>query len=208
MDVWRQFGQLLRFRPDVYPIAELVLQNMAQWKNESLAGTVILSEGLRFVGQHLRTEADVSTEMKGHPFAEQMTTALINCKELGVNALYIATGDADEARKAAEMSATNGIEAFSKFHLLDGHPEMIERLSAMTFDQQALVDFLILLRSTRMIGTETSSFSAQLAVSRHATRNDGTFWEDLQDMDLVNSPDGLTVISGSHHGFLRKATWP
>lgn len=53
----------------------------------------------------------------------------------------------------------------TKYDLLQGSDR--QRLDSLTFDQQALVDFLVLFRSSAFMGVAHSSFPWNIALRRH-----------------------------------------
>lgn len=197
--VWQQFGKILKFNRAIYELAYTALSQMAEYANLPLLDSErILKTGLRFVGAHLRTEADASDEMRMMGFDDQMGRYIEECHKLNITFMYIASGDKEETEKAKLLGASSGIFVFNKYSLLEGLD--LERLVSFTFDQQALVDYLILLRSTKFMGVDSSSFSANLAIARHDTLNDYTYWTDFEDE--------LSILIGGRFTFLREAIWP
>ena len=71
---------------------------------------------------------------------------------------YIATTIKEEGK---EMN----ISVVTKYTLLGGHD--LARLNALTFDQQALVDFLIMFKAGFFMGVAHSSFPWTVALRRH-----------------------------------------
>lgn len=198
-EVWREFGKILKFNRPIYDMAYTALAQMARYAGLPLLSTErILISDFRYVGAHLRTEADASNEMKMMGFDEQMGRYIEECHKLNITVMYLASGDQDETEKARVLGAAGGIFVFNKYSLLEG--QSLERLMSLTFDQQALVDYLILLRATKFVGVDSSSFSANLAIARHDTLNDFTYWTDFEDE--------LSILIGGRFTFLREAIWP
>lgn len=198
-NVWREFGKILKFNRLIYELAHTALVQMAHYARVSLSDTErILNTELRYVGAHLRTEADASTDMRMLGFDDQMGRYIEECHKLNITLMYLASGDKQETEKARALGASSGIFVFTKYSLLED--SSLEELFSLTFDQQALVDYLILLRSTRFVGVDSSSFSANLAIARHDTLNDHKYWQDFEDQ--------LSLLVGGRFTFLREAIWP
>ncbi|KAI4868629.1 hypothetical protein F4820DRAFT_99984 [Hypoxylon rubiginosum] len=162
------FGGLLRFRPDVLDLADAITGAM-----RALAGATRGTEaaaGPAFLGVHLRTEADA---LAGWPSYENQTRNYLReaaGRGYQGRAAYLASGNETEARKFGKEAMANlQLDVRSKYGLLEGrrYEEELARLRALSWDQQALVDFVVLLNCDYFVGVSPSSFSINVALKRH-----------------------------------------
>ncbi|KIH89889.1 hypothetical protein SPBR_00551 [Sporothrix brasiliensis 5110] len=158
------FGGLLRFRRDLLQLGDAVAAAMAK------------TGGAQFAGVHLRTESDA---LAFWPTFETQTSAFLKTLLAErTHAVYLATGNATEAAKFAERAREQGIRVVTKDALLDRQPTLAQQLPALTWDQQAVVDFVVLVRSAFFLGVSPSSFSMTIAAKRHLradTQTDGVY---------------------------------
>lgn len=197
--IWSQWAKILRVDREAYLLAMEALTQLARIRGASVVNTEgILHSSLQYVGAHLRTEADASDQMKLFGFDQQVAAYIEQCNSLGISALYIASGDDSETIRAKKIAEKHGVKLYTKYSLLKGNAR--KTLLSMTFDQQALVDYLVLLRSTKFVGVDSSSFSGNIAITRHVTKADGTYWHDWSDE--------FSTLVGGRHGWLRLAIWP
>ncbi|KAK2605686.1 hypothetical protein N8I77_008508 [Diaporthe amygdali] len=173
------FGGLLRFRDDILALGGRTADAMDK-----------LAAGRGFVGIHLRTENDA---LGAWPTFENQTAAYL-AKIAGLGPpppeyAYLATGNATEAaRLAARALAQQGLRVVTKHELLrlaDDGDELLRQLDALSWDQQALVDFVVLLRCGYFLGVSPSSFSMNVALKRHL-RADGLYTRPWR----IGSSDG------------------
>ncbi|KAK5655880.1 hypothetical protein OQA88_5419 [Cercophora sp. LCS_1] len=154
------FGGLLRFRSD---ILELGKRTTAYMRNFSIRHEV---QGGAFAGMHLRTENDALGNWP--KFDDQSGAYLRRAASMGLKAAYLATGNKTEADKlTAAARSIHGIAVITKHDLLKDHPADLAALEALTWDQQALIDFIVLLESEYFLGVSPSSFSMNVALKRH-----------------------------------------
>ncbi|KAI1779544.1 hypothetical protein F4818DRAFT_436848 [Hypoxylon cercidicola] len=160
------YGGLLRFRPDVLDLADGIVDAM-----RALAATTRGTEaaaGRSFLGVHLRTEADALARW---PSYENQTKGYLReaaARGYQGRAAYLATGNETEARRfGGEAMASLQLDVRTKYGLLEGREEELARLKALSWDQQALVDFVVLLNCDYFVGVSPSSFSINVALKRH-----------------------------------------
>ncbi|KAI0378072.1 hypothetical protein F5Y04DRAFT_291492 [Hypomontagnella monticulosa] len=160
------FGGLLRIRDDILDIADAITASM-----RTLAATTRGTEtvaGQSFLGIHLRTEADALSQWPS--YENQTKNYLREAASQGYQgrAAYLASGNETETRKfGKEAMAVLELVVKSKYDLLEDHPEELEKLKALSWDQQALVDFAVLVNSDYFVGVSPSSFSINVALKRH-----------------------------------------
>lgn len=98
----------------------------------------------------------------------------------------------------------------TKYDLLRGLD--LEQLSNLTWDQQALVDYLVLLRSSYFMGMAESSFAWAIAVKRRVTSKTGScgFRKGLYSGYLWNAAlwDEFSNVMGPHPFGWEINMWP
>ena len=71
-----------------------------------------------------------------------------------------------------------GIKVTTKLALLENveeYEEELKEMKSLTWDQQALIDYMVLLRSSHFGGTWASSFSYNIVFRRHVVVGNGTW---------------------------------
>lgn len=123
----------------------------------------------KFVGIHLRSEADALSFWPTYEMQEQGYLGKV--RELGPKAAtvaYVASGNATETEKlraAAAKAGGGGLKLVSKTDLLD--EEGLRELGALSWDQQGLVDYVVLAGAEYFLGNSRSSFSISVSLKRH-----------------------------------------
>ncbi|KAI1415840.1 hypothetical protein F5Y13DRAFT_206785 [Hypoxylon sp. FL1857] len=160
------FGGLLKICDDILGIADAIVESMrtlaASTRGTETAG------GQSFLGMHLRTEADALSQWPS--YENQTKNYLREAASQGYQgrAAYLASGNETETRKfGREAMAALQLDVKSKYDLLEDHEEELEKLKALSWDQQALVDFAVLLDCDYFVGVSPSSFSINVALKRH-----------------------------------------
>lgn len=157
------FGDLLRIRKDVQELAALTLVEMSKFvgiepdiKRQKFTAP--------FLGAHLRTESDA---LGFWPNFEEQTDGYIKAaKQRGLKHAYLACGNNSEVDHfGKKANQTMGLNVTSKTNLLKGQD--LQRLTNLSWDQQALVDFLVLQKATHFTGCSFSSFTMNIAFKRH-----------------------------------------
>ncbi|PSR79738.1 hypothetical protein BD289DRAFT_462853 [Coniella lustricola] len=160
-----------------------------------------------FMGIHLRSEADA--EAFWPSYEEQETGYLRKAKELGFGIAYVASGDLNETHKLAAAAREKlGMTLVSKSDLLQG--DDLAQLQSMSWDQQGLVDYIVLAGADYFTGNGRSSFSISLAQKRHLKA------EGLYTRPYKVRPNGYgrSFIVGpmeryyEHWLFIWDAMWP
>lgn len=200
----RDFGKLLRVRDDVKVLAASALWNMAKrfdgvplpdprrGATATATAAATANEGSSsdgFLAIHLRTEKDAAQSQ--FPGYDDQTRYFFHflaslpppppppaATGSGRRIVYLATGltaaDEDVKRfctRAAELNAT----VVLKRDLLDAAE--LDVLNKLTWDQRALVDYEIMLRAGRVLGTVESSFAWNIALRRGEAYGDGLGFE-------------------------------
>ncbi len=156
------FGDLLRIRKDIQELAAITLREMATFVGTAPVETTKLNAP--FLGVHLRTESDALGFWPN--FDEQSGGYLEQAKEYRLKHAYLACGDAAEGHRFAQRALeTVQLNVTSKLDLLKGND--LKRLTDLSWDQQALVDFLVLTKSAHFTGCSFSSFTMNIEFKRH-----------------------------------------
>ncbi|KAK4219168.1 hypothetical protein QBC37DRAFT_478101 [Rhypophila decipiens] len=155
-----------------------------------------------FLGAHLRVAADAVAA--GWPGYEAQAPLYIReAKERNLSSVYLATGSAEHRDRFWKEAALEGLVTFTKEDLLDA--EEREELARMSWDQQALVDFEVLMHSAMFYGFVRSSFSWALAMRR------GTLPEAAGTAVYSEGEheyrDGLSAIVGRHENMNPEGIW-
>ncbi|KAK7717670.1 hypothetical protein SLS64_003165 [Diaporthe eres] len=211
------FGGLLRFRDDILSLGERTADAMQKLASDNTLGGG--GDGARgFVGIHLRTESDA---LGAWPSFDNQTAAYLarvaSLDPAPPGHAYLATGNATEAaRLAALAEERQGLRVVTKHELLrasgggDGG-ELLRRLDSLSWDQQALVDFVVLLRCGFFLGVSPSSFSMNVALKRHL-RGDGLLTRPWRIGDAEG--DGRSWLVGRYDSywedwlFMYDSLWP
>ncbi|KAK6584189.1 hypothetical protein PZA11_003919 [Diplocarpon coronariae] len=175
----REFGKILSFRPDTRALAARVLCQLQRRFALPIDPARAISPDA-FYGAHLRLEKDAvwawdPAEWRFSRAADQFEAQYQHILETRLDVVYVASGDravvdafAAYLRRRAASSpagARRNLTVVTKHDLLPGRAR--RRLDALTFDQQALVDFLVLSKASAFMGVAHSSFPWTVALRRH-----------------------------------------
>lgn len=158
------FGGLLRFNDELLALGMAVVQALqreagtssATWKGRSRT----------YLGIHLRTEDDALKEWPS--FEAQVNGYLAEAGKQGFGGglAYLASGSMQEAQKFNHaMQAESRLQVRTKFDLLGDLDRT--RLETLSWDQLAVIDFVVLLAADFFVGVSPSSFSINIALRRH-----------------------------------------
>ncbi|KAK3681035.1 hypothetical protein B0T22DRAFT_388398 [Podospora appendiculata] len=156
------FGGLLKFRADILDLG----RKTAAYMRAFAAAHDQAERSRAYAGMHLRTESDALSNWPR--FENQSGAYLKRASSMKLQAAYLATGNKTEAEKLARSaSSTYDMGVVTKHELLKDHPVDLKALEVLTWDQQALVDFVVLLDCDYFLGVSPSSFSMNVALKRH-----------------------------------------
>lgn len=195
------FGHVLKFNAQL-----LRLGKAARAAMDAFARAQGQADGA-FLGAHLRTENDA---LGFWPQYETQAKAYLDrAKSHGYRAAYLATGNATEAARFARRAAAElGLRVVGKQDLL--RSDELDELNALTWDQQALVDCVVLLASDFFVGPMPSSFSTYVTLKRHLKR-DGLYYRPYKS---GTEGDGLSYLAGRYEQywedwlFMFDGMWP
>ncbi|KAM7200853.1 hypothetical protein V8F20_005095 [Naviculisporaceae sp. PSN 640] len=155
-----------------------------------------------FLGAHLRVAADAAAA--GWPGYEAQAPFYIReAKERNLTTIYLATGSAENRANFRRDAAREGIITHVKEDLLD--EEELAELRTMTWDQQALVDFEVLMHSAMFYGFVRSSYSWALALRRGTLPEAGS---PVWSTDQTEYRDNLSAIAGRYGSINPEGLWP
>jgi hypothetical protein len=145
-------------------------------------------------------------------YEEQATAYLRYAKIYQLPAIYVASGNASSI--AIFMKAVSPLPVVTKSTLLSG--EELSLLKSLSWDQQAQVDFLVLLRASQFLGMTDSNFSWAVAVARRTEARDGTCgtWRAEGQDEAAPEPglalrDEFSIIVGAPSKYhFRVRSWP
>jgi len=195
------FGGLLVFRRDILQLGKQVNQAMRQF-------TASYDRRRRFIGMHLRTENDI---LKFWTTYDTQSAAYIRAMMRGgFRAAYLATGNSTEAEKFKMLAARHNLQVVTKHDLIKSRPESAKLLKSLTWDQQALIDFIVLLYSDFFVGVSPSSFSINIAGKRHL-KMEGIY---ARPWKVGKEGDGRSNLVGQYKSywedwlFMFDSLWP
>lgn len=201
------FGGILKLRSDVRKLATITLMNLIS--SISLE-TDITQPFIKdaFFGAHLRTEKDAQA---GWPVGDwiysryetQARYYLEQAPRSHSAVIYVASGDLSEVAKFATDAAKINMTVVTKTDLLTG-AERAE-LTNLAWDQQALVDFLVMHKASDFAGVGHSSFAWNIALKRHEY---SAVEKHLDGPQILS--DELSVLYGLIRGYPEYAAclWP
>ncbi|KAI7408689.1 hypothetical protein KC336_g13022 [Hortaea werneckii] len=214
----RNFGQLLRINPTIRRLAAMVVERLADERQLMIdPKRPILPQA--FYGAHLRTEADAQAigwlSEPNTNFSAQTDAYIAHALAHGLTTLYVSSGSSEEISRFATKAAAHAppLTVLSKHSLLS--PQALRDLNALTWDQQALVDYEVLHRASVFGGFVKSSFSFNIAITRAQWGEDrGRVvepWSVSHREIGVAFDDGLSRVVGRdgwHEGRIPRGMWP
>ena len=212
----RQFGYLLKFQPLARRLAAITTKSMVDKYKLKVNPSEPIPQGA-FFGCHLRTSVDARNagwlDIPHGNFSAQTDAYISQAEAAGLHVIYVASGNADDIKRFETKAAEHGMEVTSKADLLTG--DGLEMLHGMDWDQQALVDYEVLLRSSVFGGFVKSSFSFNIALTRSVVEGMPGKKEDpyaIREIDPgVSYDDGLSKIwgrDGFHELKIPRGMWP
>ncbi|KAJ0122762.1 lternative oxidase [Diaporthe amygdali] len=207
------FGRMLQLRKDIRVMASKVLRALA--RRLSFADIDLENDVLpdAYFGAHLRVEHDAQvtwnsqygwTHASYEKQAEDYLAQALQSRRSSPKGIYVASGDVEGTQRFVEDAARNNLTAVGKFDVLQGSADL-GTLESYRWDQQALVDYLILLRASDFAGVAHSSFSWSIALKRHTwAKKEGKYLDAPEKLH-----DNLSVVYGVVGGEnFPEALWP
>jgi hypothetical protein len=204
-DFMTSFGRLLRIREPSRRLAAAALHTLRTKHNIPITPVNITASA--FFGAHLRVAAD-ATKAGWTGYDQQAAFLLDFADEVNLKTLYV-TSESEPAETFRADASKRGAVALAKEDLLD--EAETEELRDMTWDQQALVDYEVLLRASSFGGIELSSFAWNVALRRHVVSLTGReAWENVTEGGGMNFQDEYSRLRGEKgaHPLFVEAMWP
>ncbi|KAH8897455.1 hypothetical protein GQ53DRAFT_743147 [Thozetella sp. PMI_491] len=215
------FPRLFRHPPQTRRLAASVLWNLEQKLGRPVVADTLLFSSAPpspqsfvnslgpgrlaaggFLGAHLRVAAD--TVAAGWPGYEAQAPFYIRkAKELNLTTIYVATGSKESRERFREDASRESLSIVVKEDLLD-EPELAE-LQKLTWDQQALVDFEVLMHSTWFYGFVRSSYSWAMVLRRGTLPEAGIAEWSKEEHEYR---DNLSAIVGRYDSINPEGLWP
>ncbi|RMY65066.1 hypothetical protein D0862_15294 [Hortaea werneckii] len=215
----RNFGQLLRINPVIRRLAAIVVEQLAKERKIAIDPLAAIPPQA-FYGAHLRTEADAQAigwlNEPNTNFSAQTDAYIAHALHHGLRTIYVSSGSAEEISRFATKAAAHSppLTVLSKHTLLTPQGGLRD-LEALSWDQQALVDWEVLQRSSVFGGFVKSSFSYNIAVTRAQWGEDrGRVvepWRVMHEETGVAFDDGISRVVGRdgwHEGRIPRGMWP
>lgn len=220
-DAAHEFGKLLSFRNDTRAMAAKVLYELRRQQAPGIDPAKPVNEGA-FFGAHLRLEDDAvwawqPDEWRFSRMKDQFEEHFRYLARTGLTVVYAACGNQSivdifaerlRAHLAADPTAkTKNVTVVTKYDLLTGADR--RQLDTFSFDQQGLVDFLIMFKASAFMGVAHSSFSWNVALRRHELSRYAEYGNEGSDL----LRDEYSIIMGMeadypHVDNFVNAIWP
>lgn len=150
----------------------------------------------------MRVAADAAAA--GWPgYEAQAPFYVAEAKKRNLSTIYLATGSPEHRDRFREDAQREGLTVVVKEDLLSD--DEVAEVKSLTWDQQALVDFDVLMHSSYFYGFVRSSFSWSLALRR------GTLPEAVGTMRITEGDeyrDELSAIVGRYPNINPEGLWP
>lgn len=174
-----EFGKILSFRKNTRDLAAKVLFELNKKFDLSIDPTKAINAHA-YYGAHLRLEEDAiwawsPEEWRFSRMDDQFDEQFQNLEHTSLDVVYVASGNQTVVDLFAERlsrrpamgpsSQKKNVTVVTKHDLLQGAD--CRRLDNLTFDQQALVDFLMMFKASTFMGVAHSSFPWTVALRRH-----------------------------------------
>ncbi|OBT95118.1 hypothetical protein VE01_07345 [Pseudogymnoascus verrucosus] len=201
------FGRLVEFRTDTQRLASTILSALLTRFSPAFLPYYGLANNT-FIGLHFRTEID-AVNVGYTSFEEQTAAYLSFVSATPIRAIYAASGNTTSlslfAVEAAKLNPPATVVA--KGDLLEGKDK--QALEALTWDQQALVDYLVLTKAAQFAGVSDSSFSWGIAYARQVVSAEAGTCQSVGGLEKgVQFRDELSTVFGRPRDWHINKLWP
>jgi len=175
------YGRLIQTRWDIRRIAGAVLFSLSERDNLDLDLSHPGIQKGKFYGVHLRTDQDaMNVNWPGYDM--QSKNYLEGGKKSGLKSMYLASGNPEDSARFRAETEKEGIIGGMKADLLARPGFEIEnrRMMNMTWDQQGIIDYEVLLRCSAFSGVFESSYSWAISNRRHVVLHGG-IWDMIYE---------------------------
>ena len=214
-DFAHEFGDIMKFRPDLRKLATKVLRNMIEEYDLHVDVSQDMFQA-SFLGVHLRTEDQSIMIEKRHAvdtlfthFEPQAQSYLSQASTSNLQLIYASSGNISAIQELDDEAMTKNIAITSKYDLLVGKDR--NELDKLKWDQRALVDYLVLLKASDFAGVGHSSFSWNVALKRHEmSRRKGSLGDGHEGQRWKAWSDGISTLYGVIEGYVESSgcMWP
>ncbi|KAH8602693.1 hypothetical protein B0O99DRAFT_531841 [Bisporella sp. PMI_857] len=216
VDFADNFANLLPLREDVYRLAATVLYELSARYRLSINPYTPTSAPFAqtFMGIHLRTASDILPYWLGYTDQAAYYISRIRSSSYlsSLPVIYVASGNATSIRDfSTELQSLPAPRpVITKQDLLSG--DDLAELQSLTWDQQALVDLLVLKRSAFFMGMADSSFAWMISNGRRKYSRGGTcqwpsgYWKSK--IWGTAFEDEFSDLMGNHGYGWENKMWP
>ncbi|KAF3918429.1 hypothetical protein ABW21_db0201191 [Orbilia brochopaga] len=162
----QNFGFILDFRQDLSSLAALILNRLRRTLAPDIEQETAAKQ---YLGLHLRTEYDAMKE-EWLSYDKLKESTIFIAMEHNIDLIYVASGEIQDIEKLRDSLSVYGMTVMDKWQLLTA--DETEYLQSFAFDQQGIVDYLVLLQSDMFLGSPESSFSSNLVLRRNLIASD------------------------------------
>lgn len=207
------FGRILRFREDVRRLAGNVLYALDVHFDLNLDPTKSIRPRT-FYGAHL-----TGKDPLGLSYHDQVESLSQEAKSRALTDFYVSAMEPEDTIEFATDAARYNLSVATKESLLStpGYEGLKLELNQLTLDQQAMVDYEVLLRSSFFSGARESVIAWNVAMKRHVVNGEGLWFignsMKAGDENMVGGPpflDELSMILGDPKDTARNkaSLWP
>lgn len=200
----KAFGRILQYRKDARELAAETLYELSQEFSVNLDPAQGLFQHA-FYGAHLRTAKDAK-DAHWPGYEAQSLIYLSQAEQKALSIIYVSSGSATDVERFTQDAAVRNIQVIDKASLLKG--DSLERLQNMTWDQQGIVDYEVLLKCSSFGGISPSSFSWNVALRRNILSSLSS--QQAMSSGPYSLSDEFSVIYGSpgDASVISNAMWP
>lgn len=148
IDIHNTLFKVFAFRKDLIEISQSLLNKIK----------------VPFLGIHLRAEPD----QPWYTYEELRDWCVdyLLSKKPHLKTVFVSIGNSEIEKKFKEDMKAKGVTVISKWTLSESNQNLYQELLDMDFDQSAVIDYQILLKSEVFLGVSESSFSYAVAFER------------------------------------------
>ncbi|EPS45128.1 hypothetical protein H072_901 [Dactylellina haptotyla CBS 200.50] len=164
------FGYLAEFRQDLIALSNLVVDRLKQSLQNAANSTSEITGASEFIGVYFGPEITSSAEQKSALLEKFARATMELASRYRIKLVYVGTSDDDALKHIRNRAAEVGALVIDKRRMLTGNEK--EYFDTLDLDQQSIVDYLVLLKANRFLGSRQSPFSNQLILKRRVLTNE------------------------------------
>jgi hypothetical protein len=207
------FGSILTYPTNIYRLAFTALHNLDMKYHIPISPNLTSSSPSTYLGIHLRTAKDAVDHGSFSSYEFQRDSYMSTAYTVNLPVANVASGNLTSIEMFADRAKyfIPGMTVTTKEDLLSGRDLM--ELHSLTWDQAALVDYVILERASFFAGVKESSFTWNVMLTRATVRGgvaavcgpkhwlgEHEVWRDPWTVVHGNFPEGV-----DHEGI---KSWP